>query len=564
MMNPMPQGQMFSPIGNSVADVFTSQQKCILMVFEPNNAFSYGIHAHRPLLYSFNDQFTDRANQAAERVARGGHVGVINDLLSDPIVQKHAPVQPAAQPDMLMDLNQLNPYYRFVLIINNPKFNGLGPSPYSPEQGHKVLVNGYFLDEPYLPHQPNVFNPNARLVFTHKTVMEMSFSSGPYGSSLDKVIPRLDANIGRSSVGMICSTPDLYYTDPSSSFDSNFAGGGGTYVSQPGHLQSMAATDGKILQTKLQDPMSNVRHLVNQIFASQREVFDAGQQGGILRSDLATSVPAFTQATMQETLARNLRATPSTADSLGPAPNEVWTMARLDAEYPSMELVPVKSDHTSMFATQDQTMNSPRVIFSELMCCAAPAILSAYGLANLAFSYESYLDLPGLNNQPYAFQVMSSMPLTNFPGQHEEVINRSIGAIHEFIRGIFSNMQQTRGDFKVNVQFDLYGMSQVYLNFNCDSQIIIEPYTSYTGFGGIIAPLFGTAQAIAHNSSEVSGLMSAFNTDRVIPGMGGLPAVNSGPMAQPPGIQSINQMVNNHLTSNQMPQVPQQSTIVSL
>lgn len=516
---------MYSAPGNTLGvntDMYQTPHQSVLYVFQPNRAHQLGVQAHRPLLYRLTDSFIDRAATASQQVARGGHVSCISDLMSHHDAM--ASMMPSQEPSVLLNMNAMTDYWRFTLIINQPKFSGFGASPFSPLQEHKVLICGYFLDEPINSLNQTTINPNAMMVFTHKTVIETQTSTGAYGKQIDNVLTRLDANITPGGMGMISSQPDLYFIDPYNSYSANFSGGDGSLVSQPGHLQSVDTNENRLLQTKLQHPTSNVRHVVTNVFSSMREVFDGQQSGGVLRNDAAISMPAFVQDDIHETIKRNLRAVSSTADALGPEPNSVWSLGRVEAEYPNTEMVIVAADQSSMFAAQDQTASSPRIIFSSLICSAAPAILSAFGLARLSFTYESYQEIP-MAPQPYGFEVHAAIPLSTMPGGNDTVVNKSIGAVNEFIRSLFSVMQAMRGDFKVSVDIDTFGISQVYLNFKCDSLVITEPYQHLTAFGGMTAPLFGASTDIAHNSSEIASLVNAIGQDR----MGGVPDIASVP-----------------------------------
>lgn len=503
-------------------NMYQTPHQSVLYVFQPNRAHLLGIQAHRPLLYRLTDSFIDKAATASQQVARGGHVSCISDLMSHG--DALSSMMPAQDPSVLLNMNAMTDYWRFTLVINQPKFEGFGTSPFSPLQEHKVLICGYFLDEPVNALNRTTINPDAIMVFTHKTVIESQTSSGAYGKQIDNVITRLDANITPGGMGVISSQPDLYFIDPYNSYSANFSGGDGSLVSQPGHLQSVDSNENRLLQTKLQHPTANVRHVVTNVFSSMREVYDGQQSGGVLRNDAAVAMPAFVQDDIHETIKRNLRAVSSTADALGPEPNSVWSLGRLDAEYPNTEMVVAGSDQTSMFATQDQTASSPRIIFSSLISSAAPAILSAFGLARLSFTYESYQEMP-LAAQPYGFEVHNAVPLAVLPGGSDTLVNKAMGAINEFIRSLFSVMQATRGDFKVSVDIDTFGISQVYLNFKCDSLVITEPYQHLTAFGGMTTPLFGTGNDIAHNSSEIASLVNAIGQDRI----GGVPALPSVP-----------------------------------
>lgn len=525
----------FAPDLGQQQNVFTdNSHACVLMIFQPNRVHRFGMQAHRPLLYSFTDQFNDAAARVADQVARGGHVSCIDQLISDGAA--HGSVKPSSDPSTLIDMNPLVDFYRFTMVINKPTFNGIGPSPFSPEQAHKVLICGYFLDEPVNPHNPSTFNPDAQMVITHKTVMETTSSFGTYGPAMESARLRMDANITNQGVTQLSTNPDLYYTDPYMSFTSNFIGGDGNLVTNPGHLQSVGGTENRLLQTKLQHPTANLRHVLTSVYNAQREVFDGQQSGGILRNDAAMAMPIFARDGIYDGISRNLRAQSSTADAIGPNVHDVWTMARVEAEFPSTEVVLVEADQVSTFDSQDQTMTTPRTIYSSLICSAAPAILSAFGLARLGFVYESYADNP-LSASPYAYKVEHVVPMVQFPGGSETIKMRAEGAINEFIRTIFSVMQQTRGDFKVHIDFDIYGMSQVYLNFNCDSLIISEPYQHLTSFGGIVAPMFGNAGDIAHNGSELACLINAMGQDSIAAPSLPVPAVQpqyTAPQPQAP------------------------------
>lgn len=485
---------------------------CVLMIFQPNHVHRFGLQAHRPLLYSFTDQFNDAASRVADQVARGGHVSCIDQLVTDGAA--HSSVKPSSNASTMINMDPMVDFYRFTMVINKPTFNGIGPSPFSPEQAHKVLICGYFLDEPINPLNPSTFNPNAQMVITHKTVMETTSSMGIYGSAMETARLRMDANITNQGVTQLSTNPDLYYTDPYMAFSSNFTGGDGTLVTNPGHLQALGANENRLLQTKLQHPTANLRHVLTSVYNAQREVFDGQQSGGILRNDAAMAMPVFARDGIYDGISRNLRAQSSTADAIGPNVHDVWTMARVEAEFPSTEVVMVESDQTSTFDIQDQSMATPRTIYSSLICSAAPAILSAFGLARLGFVYESYSDNP-LSSYPFAYKVEHVVPMVQFPGGEEAIKTRAEGAVNEFIRSIFSVMQQTRGDFKVHIDFDIYGMSQVYLNFNCDSLIIREPYQHLTTFGGMVAPMYGCAADIAHNGSELACLINAMGQDSI-------------------------------------------------
>ena len=503
-------GSFANPYTASQPGMYMSGDHATLFLFQPNRAHPLGVQAHRPLLYHFDETFASRIYDVTEatRMSTGAsHKDLVRQVLTSP--QARASIVPSAEPDAYMNFAGLNDYWRFVLILNQPKApNFGGASMFSNLTKHRVIITGFCLDDPLSPYT-QALNPNAPLMVTHKTVFEMSSVQNPMGVSSTNLSARYDANVVNHGTTQFSSDPGLFYTDPASAYDGTYDTGDGMTLAYPGAQQKVGyQQQNKPIQTALENPTAHLRQLVGRVVATKREVTDAPHLAS-LYGDSHIQLPQQGLENFRDVFSRNLSRHDNAASLLGPNENEVITLGSIDAQYNPV-VTPIYSDQTGMFGVSDQMALSARNIYSSMLAAAIPTILVSQAMARLDFKFTSnYRNDDPLT--PYYLEIYTSVPA--YPMDSQSQTRRVQTIIDELYRTVFRSLYEARREFTVSISVDMGGLTHINLHFFDDTERFLEPYEHPTVVGGMLTPLMGNSRILSHNSSELTALVDSLTVN---------------------------------------------------
>lgn len=536
-------GAMYSPYQGARLEPFGIDAPAVLVMFQPNMRHNVGLQAHRPLLYNFDNSFVTTAQEVVSMTHSAGgpqHMGVVDAALATPEARRSITAAPT--PDMFVNFNPLIAYWRFMLILNQvkaPDFSGAAM--FTPMVNHRVVLNGYFLDcEPI--SMSGALNNQAVMVFTHKSVFETIRQHRQDGTHVSHLNTRLDQNFVNHSLPSFTSDPSLFYIDPKNSYDATYSDSTGQTVSAPGHLQRVGYNQtNAALDSKLESPTHNLRHLVGNIISAKREVGDRPHLSSVY-SESRINLPSHNLESFNEILGRNLNSRGDNAALLGPNENETKLLGALDAEYGNgLKVQVVNSDQTGAFDVLDQSINMYQNVANSLIAAAAPSAMASAALARLDFRFTSmYAKNDPL--MPYQFDCLFVIP---FMPMQQNLLNQRVSAvIGELYRGVFRSVYEgaNQTDFSLTASIDLGGLTNLNLHIHDGSPKIREPYQHPTVYGGMNTPLIGTAPMCAHNSSQIASFVDEMAGAGVGFEIAGEQHVVDSPMQVTPGTTTFPQL----------------------
>ena len=512
---------MITAPNQAVGDLFNAARSTMYIFAPSGGTFLPDVH-HRPLLYQMDENFAVHATEAVHRSYASNSEAHLKTLATSPIV--HGAALPSLRSDAQINLKQLEYYWRFVLVLENPQAQGVA-SPTSSLTKTRVIVMGYFNDEPIAPttlYNPNpAVNTNAMLTITHKTVVDTLSAIGANGMTLPRISMRSDQQIISPHMQMMSSDSNLCRIDPKSCQRAvSYTPEGASLAFPPEITNGLASMAGpEAMNTKMAIPEYNLYHILKGVVSTYRDSI-ADETNGPVSGDY----PAFsvTADSFNHHLLNNLGSEAHPASIAGPRENEVMTLGMLFERWPGIEVVPLTPESSSMYASLDQQAPTPVNVFSDLLCTTIPSVMATYSIASLAFRYTSNTGAISLLGENDKLDVSRASTFVIMPD--ELVRGRVDSVIDDLKRGVFAIMKAAHGDFYVDVSVNAAGMAQIQLSFLDDNNVTMSPFERPVCYDGLMTSLVGTREASIHNTSQLGGLIGAISSDLNL----GLPA---GPQA---------------------------------
>lgn len=490
----------------------------ILYLFPPKRR-RMSLQAHRPLLLNITDSLQNEIHAKTINAKRSGAVGgLANSIMGSADIYKAAAL--GFQPDAVMDLNPVsNDTWQFVMIWNNHPLVGMDGriSEFTGLTRHRVLCYGYCIDEPInratmAMGQPTV-NPYCQLVVTHKTVTQTMNTYGGNGSQVQKFVTRVDDHVipCQTIPLLMGAAPAMHFIDPRSTSAGVIDAGNGQSIAFPsGNLNSLANfATAQTRESTLVQPLHNLMYTVRGAVSSIRDTFSMNANSAYHSDGMIPDLGGAMAPTFSELLQKNLSSPKHSLGMLGLEENSITTMDMIVKRF-QPEIVPIIAPESTMMGAIDQTEQSQKVIFSDLIATSAPSIMANAGLSTLTFRYETFYETPMLGRED-TLEVLHVESLTNFDAR--TLAQRVDSVIMELKKSVFATMIGGRGDFNLQADLNCIGMSHIGLHFKCDSLISDALFEKPTSLDGLLTPLFGDATSLAHNTTEMSKIIGAMSPD---------------------------------------------------
>jgi len=483
----------------------THQPTAMLWIFSPR---FYSHQAKRPLMYSFNNQFVDIAEEAVAQRTTGQHTAKLDALVRNPHVM--SALQPSYMPDHFIDTSLLSNNWTFMLITTNDKTNFSGITHQMADNQH--LYYGYFVGEPVNPlnHFGQVTpNPNAQLIITHKTLLNKTGSFGGYGqhprldmtADLDILYPRLVAPISRSPdmTGALTSLmrPEELYANVAT------GPGGEVTIMYDANMQLHHMEEPAQINAALSIPRYNIRKILDSVADAQQSLSNASFEN--------SNQAAIHRDSYDALLAQNLMDGGRLLDQGHPVRAVLFLGALLERYRPKVEVI--KQDHMPHYDPIDQMTGSHRNVFASMLAMIIPSMMVEVMLADITFTYDSHA-----GGDPRLVDGAILAGLTEFHPQ--ELRARTLAFLTRLRLEIFPILVLNHGDFALTMHCTCGGVTSINLNFYSDSIASREIFEVPTILGGFNTPMVGTANAFDQNARELSALINGLSdTDRDTPNL---------------------------------------------
>lgn len=516
------QDRLIAPDQNITQGLFQTGDQAILYVFMPAHARALSDQAQRPLGYSINDEFVNKAAEVVSNAAYnpGSSVSSIDNLFKDNSAM--FTMRPASSPTAMIKMNQLSHNWRFVFVMTRDKNSAGGMiSSIHPMTKIREIYYGFFTEEPLNPTtmmsgRP-VANPNALMTFTHKTCVEIMPSQGAAGLA-SKLYTRADDQVFNPNLLRAISTnpEQQYYIDPAHLAANLATNDTNDTFSTPG-LTNKVRDNGaaSTLFSAMEQPHQNVKHIVKATFLGHEEQITKSRSALLHpgASGMFNNNPGFGSGGLIESVQAHLMKAPSVfgggKNSIDV--NDVWSLGRLVQQFHA-QIKPFREQGGLNYGFVDQSEMNPRNVFSSLLCSTVPSLLAMHGLSRLVFSVDTDHGMmvtdPYQNTRYIAFD--SLYPITD-----ETKAIQAQAVVNNLKSGIFAMMIAEQGDFNLYAQFSTGGISQVILNFKSNSMDTDAIYESPSIYGGLQSPMIGDTVASMNNSQQISMLVNALAGDSV-------------------------------------------------
>lgn len=466
---------------------------CVMHLFSPRHFSDQG---RRPMAYKFSTKFSEQAIDAVYHKTSNQSASRIDALVQNPEMMQS--IVPTFHPDYMINMGAMSQFWTFMLIINNDK---TGPGGLIRAVADNLqIVYGYFLEEPVNPllHMGSLtVNPMAKLMITHKTIVNKSTHSGAYGTHnrLDTVA---DIDIIQSQSMATMSSAPTTMLRPEDLYNKISMNGGQDCVIMHDPSALLANLGSSVdLFSKLSVPKHNIRKILDAV-ADTNSNLNAGSFEGSALVDLGTDAFSINMGHRLRDGARSIE--------IGLPTNRVITMDTILRQYnPRINRIDLPSQQ--MYLLGDQSEGSLKNVFSSMLATVLPAMMADFVLAQITFRYNSHAD---------ALEIHNVAPLT--PMSEMDLKNRVNSFIFRMKSELFQILKIQRGDFDLQINCDCTSITQVNLNFLCDSTASPEIFEVPTLLGGFNSPLVGSMDLSDHNARELGQFIGHMtDNDRDIP-----------------------------------------------
>ncbi len=503
-------------VGQNQDNLLNTRDKAVMYIFRPH-VRQFEDVAIRPYSYSFDENFLNTASEMIDMVSKNYtrpsvdmYRGNLNDYL-----------MPEKAPSLLVRASNLENHYRFILIITE---SGSGlitnhtQAASSSSSQMRRIYTGFFNDEPFNPLThiggKRTYNRSALLIVTHKTKLNSTYGSGPYGGTMqlsnlrsDEIInPELSKSL---TVSLRSNVPSLRLMTPDNLIGSlSFNSDEGTAFSMPGSQSNLLEDQGVIpMADILEMPSENVSTLLNGIMSYQDEQSHY-ERLSTKRAKAHWEDEFLDEAQKRAKLVHHLKL---------PRANDHHSEFDFDLNRPiSLGFVDDQCDGhlviqdidlptPQFYETADQREIGTVNQFSYLIATVLPPLLNTAGLNRLQFDYQIAESRGQVQRQfrPYG----SEAQIAGVPTQ--DLFSMIKAVEYELINGIFDVIYRSVGAFGVMVDCSVTGNTIVRLNL-ADHGVKYRNTADFvmpSSLGGLISPMIGDDLIFTSNAQNTANMI---------------------------------------------------------
>jgi len=478
--------------------------------------------AVRPFIYNFDENLVGAAKEAAELSMQGKASGqqMLDELhegfnFSDSMI-----VTPQAQGIIRTSL--LSESHRFMLLVTDSMSSRLVGDHTLAHTGSGFLrwiYTGYFVDEPFHTStwgRDPVPNPNARMIITHKTKLNVLATMGQTGTNHQlNTASSCDILHPTTTVNLSAAGPDqrIHLMTPEyCSMATDMTPDGDIRIQMPGNKSDITEDQGsQYLHDFLFQPHRNVNHVLGGIIKHQDQSVIAARSPGRRPSadlDDIFSNQAFSRNRLSQHLSihqPNVKADFDLDINSNITPIDLDRMLNGQLRVEHMDL-----ERPMFHDTMDQTAVNPTTQFSALIAEVVPSVLQSVGFQDMIFEFQIAEIRGELRPQ---FIIHHASPV--WPVADMAELNLMKRTVEDIVaNGIMRTIYTSAGDFHVHVSVDTIGMTRVRLSLVGQGLQATNNYEKPTLLGGLISPLIGSRPVFDNNAAAI-GDLSAMMTGGV-------------------------------------------------
>lgn len=467
----------------------------------------------RPYQYNFNNKvISDVLETREQRMAMPGAVPATQDM--------RTAILPKSM-GMLLDTQQFNSQYSFVLIIDTIASNRPGIAAI-PGPNRRQIITGFFtaMEPPFTMGgfgMTPVYNMNAVMVFTHSTQMMMQDRITSYGGATKILSVNQDVDTIPQTLAQL--TPeDPYILTPENLRDSMKFVSQSQTISTPGK-SSIAAQGGRsaVVASTVKQPKYQLDDIVQTIDDSIN--LAAGE--GVPRSAHGMCAMEDPGQNFLNAFDMNAASSYTMMPAMGLDTTCPMSLGELCQRYPNIKAVPYQIPATSQWEVRAQTMATRSTIMSSMIVASLNTICVQCNICDIVFRYNSWLG----ENQKGKWHVNTMHTVLPAEANNQAACLNAFR--HMMETSLFPTLYALNGHFDMQVTFSLSGDNLVDFRYLDDI-----PETGYyetcNRLGGMISPIVGGLQDLQDNAVELNGLLNAVSMEAF-----GTSAVNTPTLDQP-------------------------------
>lgn len=488
----------------------------------------------RPHNYNFGGEFRSALQENLERAQRGTY-NHLNSMMLEVPTAKSA-ILPAAQ-GQHMNLKNFGEQWTYILIVDNDR--GLSPLGLVSTIPSRMLYSGWIMDEPLTKKNFNAvagpgqtigavegtWIPNENAVFstTHHTTLTVQQHMAPSGmvqqvqttGDFDYVSPVIQ-NLQMNGEQLFDIQPgkvvNSIIEDPANPLSFQIAG-------------APIQADNKSLEipSEINAPTYHLRQIVGGMADTIKMVksptFETADVFG--GSDVLLSTMSSLMQTGHNVIPNDLN------------PSLPFTLGELMRKYGSnLQITVCKQPRELQYEWMPAQAPSRRNVLTSIISSSLPALLAQFGLAEVAFRYNSYQPVVGglgsTNGERGIFQLLNVATL--YGGSDTEK-SSAWDHLQQYLKiTLWPIIKENAGEFDVVVHCSLAGVSLINLQLLDEilEQGLVE---SNNLLGGLNTPLVGTSTDLMANAGQLYNVVKDIGaTGTPMDGMFNMPGDGSLPL----------------------------------
>lgn len=445
----------------------------------------------RPVNYNFGGEFRVALQENMDRAQRSGYNNLNAMMLEDRSAR--SAIMPSAI-GQEVGLTTFSDQWTYVLVCDND--NGVSPLGTISSIPSRMLYSGWIMDEPVTRQNGTagyVPNPNAVLQTTHHTTLTMQQQMVPGGmhghvettGDYDYLSPQIQ-NL------QVDSTP-LYNLNPGKVANSIVEDPHNGLSFQIAAAPVAAEQKSIEIPTEINSPAFHLQKIVGGMADTVRHITNPSQGDMFAGNDVALSTLSTFLSPGNNVFGGDIR------------PDTPFTMAELQMRYgDGLEIVVCQQPYDLQYDLISGAAPAKRNVLSSIISSSMPALLAQFGLAEVAFRYNSSVPVVGglgsTNGERGVFQLLNIATL--YAGSQTD-IDSAWSNLQRFLKmTLFPIILANSGHFDVHLHCSLAGVSLVNLQLLDE---IMESGLLETNnlLGGLNTPLVGGKNELFANAGQL-------------------------------------------------------------
>lgn len=500
--------------GGITGDLFSGNA---IVFFKPTPNRKISLQALKSNVYNFSDNFINQSSEFISHSVRRGDTEGLNRLLTSAEAQNAVTINNDIE--SVIDLNRLNDYWKFILVLNkfgNKRMSGSGTS-------NTVIITGRCDngEEPLIMNGSQVhYNPACELIIEGKTVFQ-SYDFD-FRKQTNEKKHTTKSSTGYSYGPLIDAATNnetLFENKPGSM---NFSAG----LVDNGNGNAIGITTEPVhevgqhgVSTFDRKQMLPGYTLKNTFSAISKTFRDKDQKtiSGVL--DYETDIPGMMLADNSvdtTTLIENIRNEENrnslwTMDQLGPSVKDRLLATALESEYGVTEVKVLNGEACEYWQGSNQLITSDVDMWETIAEKAITTYMAAHQIHSINCEFAV------VSNTIGEMEIHGDVKHTTSSvfGMSDEALRQRFIIFKDILaNGLFRQMFDQRGDFTINLRINLTSTSGLAINFLMDGPPDDHVREFFPSEFAYTNPMIAKKETVANNQKALGHFLSRVCDDQ--------------------------------------------------